>query len=207
MLAQDNLYSQLVAWMKIILPLTALGILSTLFLFSQNVDPTKSIPIAEIDLEQRAQDQGATNATFAGVTNDGDEVVINAAVAKPSASDPKMVNAQEVTGQLRLESGGVVDVVSDTADVDQKEMTVSLKGNVNFVTTTGYNLRTELLNTRIDELYAESPGQVEGEGPPGELVAGRMILTHNEQTDMANLLFTDGVKLIYEPQVAEENSN
>ncbi|MEL6932808.1 MAG: hypothetical protein AAFO17_06905, partial [Pseudomonadota bacterium] len=134
MLFQENLYSKLVAWTKIILPLTALGILSTLFLFSQNVDPTASIPLSEIDLEQRAQDQGATKATFAGVTDEGDEVVINAAVAKPSVNDPRLIEAEKVRGQMRLQRGGVVDMVSDQADVHQNQMTVVLRGNVNFVT-------------------------------------------------------------------------
>ncbi|MEL6171243.1 MAG: LPS export ABC transporter periplasmic protein LptC [Pseudomonadota bacterium] len=204
MLFQENLYSKLVAWTKIILPLTALGILSTLFLFSQSVDPTASIPLSEIDLEQRAQDQGATKATFAGVTDEGDEVVINAAVAKPSVNDPRLIEAEKVRGQMRLQRGGVVDMVSDQADVHQNQMTVVLRGNVNFVTTSGYDMRTELLNTRIDELFAESPGQVYGEGPPGNLVAGRMVLTHDESTKIAHLRFTDGVKLIYKPQSAEE---
>ena len=51
---RDNLHSRVVAWMKIILPRAALGLLSTLFLISRTVDPTQQPPISQIDLEQRA---------------------------------------------------------------------------------------------------------------------------------------------------------
>ncbi|MDD9725339.1 LPS export ABC transporter periplasmic protein LptC [Roseovarius sp. SK2] len=204
MAATDNFYSRLVAWMKIILPLTALGILSTLFLISRHIDPTKSIPIAEIDLEQRAQEQGATNAAFAGVTRGGDEVKIAADTARPAPDDPRLINAEDVTAEMHLVSGSVVTVTSDRGDVHQSDLNASLIGNVNVDTSTGYKMTTERLDARLDVLYAETPGQVSGKGPPGDLTAGRMVLTGDEETGEAHLVFTDGVKLIYTPQPAED---
>jgi len=73
--------------MKILLPLAALGLLSTLFLLSRTVDPNQPIPVAEVGLEQRAQKQGASNATFTGVTDEGDLIKLNAEVARPDAKD------------------------------------------------------------------------------------------------------------------------
>ncbi len=204
MAATDNFYSRLVAWMKIILPLTALGILSTLFLISRHIDPTKSIPIAEIDLEQRAQEQGATNAAFAGVTRGGDEVKIAADTARPNPDDPRLINAEDVTAEMHLVSGSVVTVTSDRGDMHQSDLNASLIGNVNVDTTTGYKMTTERLDARLDVLYAETPGPVSGKGPPGDLTAGRMVLTGDEETGEAHLVFTDGVKLIYTPQPAED---
>ena len=60
-MAQGEFHTRFVGWMKIILPVIALGLLSTLFLLSRTVDPTQDIPVTEVDLEQRAQDQGASN--------------------------------------------------------------------------------------------------------------------------------------------------
>jgi lipopolysaccharide export system protein LptC len=201
---QSNFHSRLVAWMKIILPLAALGLLSTLFLISRNFDPTKSIPVAEIDLEQRAHDLGATNATFAGVTSGGDEVTMAAETARPSRDDTRRIEAEIVTAELRLVSGGVIDISADRADMHQSEYTAVLDGHVDVSTTTGYRIRTERLNTRFDVLFAESPGPIWGDGPPGDLEAGRMVLTSDAETGDAHLLFTDGVKLVYKPQVSEE---
>ena len=53
----DNSYSRFVALTKVILPIIALGILSTLFLFSRNIDPTQSIPYADVDVEGLAREQ------------------------------------------------------------------------------------------------------------------------------------------------------
>ena len=46
-MATGDSYSRLVQIGKIVLPLVALGILSTLFLFSGEVDPEAAIPFAE----------------------------------------------------------------------------------------------------------------------------------------------------------------
>lgn len=204
MASSDNFYSRLVAWMKIILPLAALGLLSTLFLISHNIDPTKSIPIADIDLTQRAQDQGATNAAFAGVTRGGDEIKLSAETARPSAKDARLIDAEGINAELQLVSGAVMYVTSDRGNMHQSDLDAALIGNVHVTTTTGYNMTTDRLNAQLDVLYAETPGPVAGYGPPGDLTAGRMILEGDETTGDAHLLFTDGVKLIYTPQPAED---
>lgn len=204
MTTSDNFYSRLVAWMKIVLPLTALGLLSTLFLISRHIDPTKSIPIAEIDLEQRAQEQGATNAAFAGVTQGGDELMVTAETARPSPEDPRLINAEDVTAQMQLVSGAVVTVSSERADIHQSDLDAALIGNVHVATTTGYDIKTERLNAKLDVLFAETPGSVSAVGPPGDLTAGRMVLTGDEETGEAHLVFTEGVKLIYTPQPSKD---
>ena len=204
MLDADNFHSRLVAWMKIILPLLALGLLSTLFLISRNVDPTKNIPITNIDLEQRADDLGATNPSFAGMTNRGDRVSVRAEQAKPDARDPEQLLAESVEAQLQLVSGTVIDITSNHAEMNQGDFTANLQGDVNVVTTNGYDLKTERLNARLDRLYAETPGPVQGSAPVGTLSAGRMVLDTDQKTGAAHLLFTDGVKLLYTPQRPEE---
>lgn len=204
MAGRDNLHSRIVAWMKIILPLAALGILSTLFLISNNFDPNEALPMVDIDLQQRAKDQGATNATFAGVTSSGDEVIVQTVHSRPSPEDSQLFLAEDVTADFLLSSGAKVNITSDRGEMNQYNQTASLAGNVHIETTTGYVMETELLKARFDDLYAESPGPVEGTAPAGDLSAGRMVLENNAETGNAHLLFTDGVKLIYHPQVSEE---
>lgn len=197
---RDNLHSNLVAGMKILLPLLALGILSTLFLISESFDPAETLPYASIDLQQRAQEQGATNATFAGVTRTGDEVVVSTTKAQPSRENPRIFNAEDVTARFRLPSGTAIDITSEYADLNQKENSAALSGNVEFATTTGYTVRTQRLTARFDDLYAELPGDVSGQAPAGDITAGRMVLENRADTGEPHLLFTDGVKLVYQPQ-------
>lgn len=200
----DNPYSRLVAWMKILLPMAALILLSTLFLISNTVDPSKSIPVAQIDLEKRAHEQGATNPTFTGVTNDGDEVSFRAVHARQDTDDPDHLMARSVEARFHLSSGTIIDISAETADMHQTRFTARLDGNVNVTTTTGYHMTTETLNARIDRLEAETAGHVSGTAPAGQLEAGRMILKSGEESGTAQLIFTDGVKLLYTPGKTKE---
>lgn len=201
---RDQFHSRFVALMKIVLPLAALGILSTLFLFSGEFDPGETVPITTIDLQQRAEDQGATNATFAGVTRSGDEVLLLTERSRPSAENPRVFIAEDVLAEYRLTSGAQIDVTSRHGEMNQSSNTAALSGNVLMRTTTGYTITTDALNTQFDELFAESPGPVAGQAPAGDISAGRMVLEHNDETGTSHLRFTDGVKLVYEPELQED---
>lgn len=200
----DNTYSRVVAWMKIILPLAALGLLSTLFLLSRTIDPTQSVPIAQIDIELRAQEMGATRPSFAGVTQQGDEILFTALSARPERDAPETLLADTVTARLALVAGTVVDITSAHAEMNQNDLTATLDGQVNIITSTGYVVDTDRLNTRLDAVYAESPGPVTAVGAIGTIDAGRMLLHNNSESRAAELLFTEGVKLIYLPDNAKE---
>lgn len=194
----DNTYSRVVAGMKILLPLLALGLLSTLFMFSKSVDPTKSVPIAQIDLEKRAREQGAVNPRFAGVTPEGDEIIFAANMARPDPLDTDLLQAEAVAAQLRLSAGNEIRITSATAEMSQADRTAQLEGQVRLETSGGHVMTTDRLDLWLDELRAETPGRIEANGPLGRIEAGRMVLRHNPVSDMAELLFTEGVKLVYE---------
>ena len=201
---RDQFHSRFVALMKIVLPLAALGILSTLFLFSDGIDPGETVPVTSIDLQQRAEDQGATNATFAGVTRSGDEVLILTERSRPSAEDPRVFVAEDVMAEYRLSSGTGIDITSRHAEMNQSRNTAELSGDVLVTTTTGYTITTDALNTQFDKLFAVTPGPVACQAPAGDITAGRMVLEHNDETGTSHLRFTDGVKLVYEREPQEE---
>ncbi|PVA10215.1 hypothetical protein DC366_10210 [Pelagivirga sediminicola] len=200
----DNFHTRLVNWAKIILPLIALGLLSTVFLLSQKVDLDHTLPVSDVDLAQRAHDQGVTNPSFAGVASGGEEVTFRASTVRPDPSDRDILLADDAQARMRLNGGGIVDIFARNGRTDQAKMTARLDGDVQVVTTTGYDIRTQSINARFNTLYAESPGAVTGTGPPGDLSAGRMVLTSDPETGNANLRFTDGVKLIYMPAKSKD---
>lgn len=204
MRGRDNFHSRLVAWMKIILPVVALGLLSTLFLLSRKVDLTDAVPVAQIDLEQRAHDQGATNPAFSGVSSGGEQVTFRADSARPDPEDAQRILAREVRAQLRLNGGTLIDIAAQHGATDQRDLSTVLHGDVHITTSTGYDIRTDRLEAEFDTLAARSPGKISGTGPIGALTAGRMELRTDAEDDAAHLLFTDGVKLIYTPAGKED---
>ncbi|WP_324752630.1 LPS export ABC transporter periplasmic protein LptC [Roseovarius sp. Pro17] len=200
----DNFHTRLVNWAKIILPLVALGLLSTLFLLSKKVDLSTAIPFSDVDLAQRAHDQGATNPSFAGVASGGEEVSFRAATVRPDPDDRERLLAEIVSATLLLNGGAVIDIAAERGAASQSRMMARLEGDVQITTTTGYDIRTDAIDARFDTLFAETPGPVTGFGPPGTLNAGRMILTSDPKTGNAHLQFTDGVKLVYKPAKSKD---
>ena len=195
----DNTYSRVVAGMKVLLPLIALGLLSTLFLISRTVDPSKSVPVAQADVEKRAQDMGASNPSFAGVTDTGDEILFSAGIARPGRDVDGPITADAVTAQIRLAAGTTVDITARAAEFDQRAMKTQLRGDVQITTSTGYVIDTDRLDMNLDALDATTPDTVTATGPLGDLTAGQMVLRNANGNGAAELLFTEGVKLIYQP--------
>ncbi|QYX56951.1 LPS export ABC transporter periplasmic protein LptC [Roseovarius sp. SCSIO 43702] len=203
-MASDEFYTRLIGWLKVVLPLVALGLLSTLFLLSRKVDPTSNLPLSDVDLEQRAQDQGVSNPSFSGVTSGGEEVTFRAETVRPDPENLERVLADRVVAKFILENGTEIDVTADHGTAGRDMRDAELRGDVRVTTTTGYDLRTELLEADFETMGAEAPGQVTGTGPAGDLEAGRMKLVSEGSDGSVHLLFTDGVKLLYQPRENEE---
>ena len=192
-------YSRLVAWLKILLPLAALALLSTLFLFSRNVDPVNSIPFSQVDLEERVREQQLTQPSFSGSTARGDLIRFTASAVRPDTDTPGRATADAPQARIDLVGGTVIEFHAKSGEMDQPGDLARLKGDAVLTSSTGYTVQTEELTAGIETIRAETPGAVEGTGPAGRFTAGKMVLTTDPGTGDAHLLFTGGVHLVYEP--------
>ena len=84
-----NRRSVIVAWLRVLLPLGALAILSTLFLLSRRPDPDAAIPYASVDAEELARHPRVTAPSYAGVTADGAALTLTAESVTPAGRDPE----------------------------------------------------------------------------------------------------------------------
>ena len=195
-------YSRLVAWLKVLLPLMALLLLSTLFLLSRNVDPVATLPFADTEIDARLSEQQITGPFFSGTTTGGDRVSLSAeTMATRSGFNNEAV---DFSAQIDLTSGTRINLVSDQGQFDMETNTSTFTENVVITTSSGFNLLSDALIAELDALELESPGVVQGTGPFGTLDAGQMRLQRDGADSNAHLLFTNGVKLIYTPQIKEE---
>ena len=200
MALRDSLRSRVISWLKILLPLTALALLSTLFLLSRTIDPTRPIPASRADLESRTGSQQITEPTFAGKTDDGHLVSFVATNARVDPKQPERVIANTMAAQIDLAEGGRINITSRLGTVSDAEGIAILEGDVVLTSSTGYRVQTELLTTSMRAIAAESGGAISGTGPTGDLDAGKMIMTSDPESGDVHLLFTNGVKLIYVPR-------
>lgn len=195
-------YSRLVAWLKVLLPLAALLLLSTLFLLSRNVDPMTTLPFADTEIDERVSGQQITGPFFSGTTSGGDRVSVS---AQTMATRSGLNNqAIALSAQIDLTSGTRITLAADQGQFDLAGNTTTLEGNVEIRTSSGFNLSSDALVAEFDTLSVQSPGAVQGTGPLGTLDAGQMRLHRDEADSNAHLIFTNGVKLVYSPQIEEE---
>lgn len=192
-------HTRLVAWAKITLPIIALAMLSTLFLLSKSVDPVSTIPFSESDLADRTQSQQISQPEVFGVTPRGDLISLRAALARQNAEDTELMEAQDISAQIKLTSGQTVDLSAAKALHSAAQNTVTLSGNVFAQTSTGYKFNANELAMSLVDLRADSLGNVTGEGPGFTVEAGQMTLEIPEGEKDAHILLKNGVKLVYTP--------
>ena len=193
-------YSRMVVWLKVLLPLMALALLSTLFLLSRNVDPLASIPFAQAEIDERLKDQQITGPVFYGSSDRGDEISLFAEkMAMGQGNGITVANA--VFGQIDWASGGSLLFVSDIGEIDMAKDTVILSENVVITTSIGYEINAKRLISGMTSLNVTSPDKVFVVGPLGEFTAGTMWVNSPEENGPVQMVFTNSVKLIYDPKI------
>lgn len=197
---RDNAYSRLVYWLKILLPLAALAILSTMFLVAHTIDPSRAIPFAKVDVNALARDSRITNPSYSGVTADGSAVSVTAAVARPFPDQPGRATATDLTARIDSPGGSFATMRSATGVIDSPANRISLTGDVQLDTSTDYHIRAANLTAALNETRVEATGGVTANGPMVTLSANGMTLTPDakNKTDYV-LVFNGDVKLVYQP--------
>ncbi|WP_299684445.1 LPS export ABC transporter periplasmic protein LptC [uncultured Tateyamaria sp.] len=195
-------YSRFVAWLKVLLPLTALALLSTLFLLSRNTDPVATVPFADDELLDRVRDEQITGPFFSGTTTDGDRVSVAAGTMRTGLG--KASTVEDLSAQIDMLSGTRIILFSDSGAFDMSNAQSNLTGNVVITTSTGFKMTTDSLNADFDTMRVEAPQPVTANSPFGTLNAGQMRMEKRGAGENAHLIFTDGVKLVYDPTNLEE---
>lgn len=197
--ASDS-YSRMVSWLKVLFPLAALALLSTLFLLSRSVDPDTQIPFADKEIKERLRDQQVTGPFFTGTTADGDQISFAAEKLTTPEGQTGAHEALNIRVDMDLAGGGEITLTADQASFELTKDRAELTGAVRITTSTGYRLQSDRFVSEMTALNLISPGPVEGAGPVGQLSAGGMTLTAPKSGTSAQLIFNNGVKLVYTPQ-------
>lgn len=197
-------YTRLVNWLKVLLPLTALALLSTLFLLSRGIDPDAAIPFADKEIQDRLRDQVVTGPFYYGTTARGDEIAFSAESLTTPQGEIGANKAEKVDVVMDLASGTQISLKADVGRFDVAEDTADLAGHVIINTSTGYEVTSARMIAMMSRLNVRSPGPVQSVGPLGTLNAGGMVLDTPTKDAGAQLVFTNGVKLIYNPKQDEE---
>jgi len=192
-----NRYSQWVFWLKIILPIVALAVLSTLFLFARKVEFDGSLPYAEVELNDLANDPRLTAPEYAGITNDGVAIRVAAKTVKPGADGAGMMSADEVVALYEGTNGGKITLNAKAGALDQAKALLTLTGDVVVNTSDGYRLNSDEIVASLSVTDLVADGTVRAVAPFGTIDAGAMQLSGTEGNHQ--LVFKKGVRLVYKP--------
>jgi lipopolysaccharide export system protein LptC len=193
----ENRYSTLVAWIKVALPLIALALLSTLFLFSRTPDPDAAIPFADVDIIERAREQRLSNPRFAGTLEDGREILLIADAAMPVQGVPDQLTADNIEARIVLSDVDFMLLDARHSLIDLGASLATLTQDVHLTSSTGYRLDSNMMTVALNRLDVYSPGPVSVTGPAVTLTAGTMRLTGPDGAQV--LRFTGGVRVLYDP--------
>lgn len=192
------MYSRLIAWLKILLPLAALALLSTLFLVSRESDAVATIPILTGGADP-IQTEQLGRPFYAGLTNSGRGVTLTARQARFDGAQADDINADDVRAvfDTRDETQIVIEAPFGKTEDGTR---VALRQGVTLNSSSGYTIRSEGFDAELDRLKIESTAQVDADGPGITLTAGKLRVDEDNSTQSIRLLFTGGVKMIYLPQ-------
>ena len=188
------LRSRIVRWLRVILPLAALAILSVLFLIARAPE-TGPIPYAEGRLEDLARAPGMTAPQFSTVTPGGATVTLTAAAAVPEASG-ETGTARDIALDWR-ERGGLTLTLS-AAEAAVKGGHLSFSGDVDLRLSSGWRLAAARIEADTETEVLTAPDAVAVTAPFGELTAGAMRLSRAADGRQV-LELNRGVRLIYRP--------
>ncbi|MFM7442981.1 MAG: hypothetical protein ACKO2N_03560, partial [Tabrizicola sp.] len=169
-MARADTHTRIVGWLKVALPLTALAILSTLFLVARRIDPEDALPYAEVDVEDLAREPRMTAPTYAGTTSDGAALTLSAEEARP-AGEGAPAKAAVLRLELATPDGSRTDLVAGTAQMTPGAREVVLSGGVTVTTSSGYRLETAEVAAKLDRTGLESRAPVTATGPAGDIRA------------------------------------
>ena len=197
----DNLHSRLVFWLKILLPLCALAILSTLFLVSRAIRPEDAIPYAEVNVADLLKEPRLSAPDFAGMTSDGAALSLTATEAQLGQSGTASSGLiTGLVGLLETPDGAHTDLAAAAARLDAVGRRMVLSGGVTISNSAGYHIETQSISVALDKTSLDSEGPITASGPVGSITAGALHLgLDGLGPDSYVLVFKNGVQMIYLP--------
>ena len=195
-----RLYSRLVTWMKITLPLLALAGIAVFYISTRHTGELDEIFSAQ-DLATLGAGLKLESPSFAGITRRGERYAISAEWAVPDSAVPTYVELERPKGEIELQGRGWVTVTATTGRLHRGEKVLVLKDEVILRTEDGYHLTTDQLHFALGTQVTYAPGAISGTGPNGQIEAGsmRLVPADPDTGTGTQIWFENRVRLVLSP--------
>jgi len=197
-----GLRSRFIGYLKIALPLLAVALLSTVFLFQTGDEIEGGITFSRVDKDTMRDGLAVYNPKFSGVNLQGDRFFMEAAKATPDSGDPKEVTLVDLNGRTDYISGLSVYLKAARGIVRLPDQKLELSGGLHIRTSDGFEGTANAGTAGLETGSFMSKGPVTLTGPMGQLEAGSMqLVPSNDSGSGENQVFTfeNGVTLTLIP--------
>jgi lipopolysaccharide export system protein LptC len=193
-------HSRLVTVLKVGLPLIALGLMSTLFVYTTR-DGFDGEPVfSGADLESFSEGLQVSNPTLTGRTRNNEPFRFVAESAVPDGAPPTHVTIRGLEGDLTFKSGQSVEVAARSADLDLVADTFELQHQVSVASSDGYRISAERMRLELRPGTINAEGAVHAVGPMGAIWSETLeIVPSATDPDRRVISFGRGVRLLYLP--------
>jgi len=200
-------YSRFVRWLKLGLPLVALGLMSAIFLLPGQKGFNGGLIYTTAELLALGEGLAVSNPSFSGSTEDGEPFLVRADSATPDKPDPELVTLDNVFAEIDMKDGRKVTLTALAGTLRPKADTLSLTGGVKLVTSDGYVVTTESADANVKTGRLVAAGPVDAKGPRGTIASGsfRMLRADRNDDDASGdfLWFENRVKVTFVPEAAK----
>ncbi len=171
-LSGRNSYSLFVAFMKLLLPAMAAGLVILVVVWPQinSLDTPITVPI-KIELEEQARALSMMNARFEGLDEKNQPYSLTADEVIQVPGEEEVFDFEFPKGDIMQTDGMWIAVTAKTGRFDRKAETLLLVGDVTLFQDQGYELHTAMADVDLKGRSAKGSEPVEGQGPGGFLSA------------------------------------
>lgn len=191
--------SGIVRFLKVALPLAAVGLVAALFLASRS-DLGRGVSVSAIDFDV-TEGLRLSQPRFTGVTRNGQPFVITADWALPDGPDPDRVGLGPARGEIELDAERRATLTAKGGEIRPKLNTMRLEGGVAGETSDGWRLTAPRADIDMKAETLAAPGPVAVSGPSGDIAAGSMRAARHDGVFV--VWFEDRVRVRINPARAQ----
>ncbi len=199
---RPGLRTRIVGFLKIALPLLAVALLSTVFLFQESDQIEGGITFSSDDRDTMRDGLAIYNPKFSGINLNGDRFFMEASKATPDGADPNEVELVDLNGRTEFRNGSAIYLKAARGTARLPQQIIDLYGGVHIRTSDGFEMLTNAVIAGLETGSFISDTPVTLSGPIGQLEAGSMRIEQlSEDTNEENQVFTfeNGVTLTLTP--------
>lgn len=195
-------YTRFITITKVVLPLIAIGLLGTVFLFTTDDSLEGGFSFSKAELDSLESGMQIVKPRMFGSNANGDVYNFVAAALLPDSLTPSLVEAQNISGEIHYQTGGTVQLSADKAEFMLEGNQIRLSGGMLVVMADGARVTGEGLLAQLDTGKLTSNGAISATSPLGDIQAGnfRVELIDVDGEEKQMLWFENGVKVSFRPE-------